>query len=99
MNDSFPKTYLESLWAPWRVEYFQAEHQTGSISSAKPPRPTTTPPILSSPAAKLPFFHEQIPIFGRSSHGSALPQSLRNDGLTDEEVTGFGISSFMLSAC
>lgn len=25
----FPKKTLESLWAPWRVEYFQAEHQTG----------------------------------------------------------------------
>ena len=30
MNDSFPKTHLESLWAPWRVEYFQAEHQAGT---------------------------------------------------------------------
>ncbi len=30
MNDSFPKNHLESLWAPWRVEYFQAEHQARS---------------------------------------------------------------------
>jgi ATP adenylyltransferase len=30
MNDPFPKTHLESLWAPWRVEYFQAEHQAGT---------------------------------------------------------------------
>lgn len=30
MSDSFPKSHLESLWAPWRVEYFQAEHQAGS---------------------------------------------------------------------
>ena len=30
MNDFFPKAHLESLWAPWRVEYFQAEHQAGS---------------------------------------------------------------------
>ena len=30
MNDSFPKYHLESLWAPWRVEYFQAEHQAGT---------------------------------------------------------------------
>ena len=30
MNDSFPKTHLESLWAPWRVEYFQAEHRGGT---------------------------------------------------------------------
>lgn len=22
MSDSFPKAHLESLWAPWRVEYF-----------------------------------------------------------------------------
>jgi len=29
MNEEFPKRQLESLWAPWRVEYFQAEHQTG----------------------------------------------------------------------
>jgi ATP adenylyltransferase len=26
---SFPKRTVESLWAPWRVEYFQAEHKTG----------------------------------------------------------------------
>jgi ATP adenylyltransferase len=25
----FPKKTLESLWAPWRVEYFEAEHRTG----------------------------------------------------------------------
>ncbi len=30
MNDPFPKSHLESLWAPWRVEYFQAEHQAGT---------------------------------------------------------------------
>lgn len=29
MNDDFPKGHLESLWAPWRVEYFHAEHRTG----------------------------------------------------------------------
>jgi ATP adenylyltransferase len=23
MSDGFPKDHLESLWAPWRVEYFQ----------------------------------------------------------------------------
>jgi len=25
MNSSFPKSHLESLWAPWRVEYFQTK--------------------------------------------------------------------------
>ncbi|MEI8312802.1 MAG: HIT domain-containing protein [Verrucomicrobiota bacterium] len=29
MNEDFPKGHVESLWAPWRVEYFQAEHRTG----------------------------------------------------------------------
>lgn len=29
MSNEFPKPHLESLWAPWRVEYFQAEHKTG----------------------------------------------------------------------
>ncbi|MEI6279996.1 MAG: HIT domain-containing protein [Verrucomicrobiae bacterium] len=29
MDESFPKGHVESLWAPWRVEYFQAEHRTG----------------------------------------------------------------------
>lgn len=29
MNEDFPKGHLESLWAPWRVEYFEAEHRTG----------------------------------------------------------------------
>lgn len=28
-DESFPKKTVESLWAPWRVEYFRAEHQTG----------------------------------------------------------------------
>lgn len=23
MSDAFPKEYIESLWSPWRVEYFQ----------------------------------------------------------------------------
>jgi ATP adenylyltransferase len=27
MNETFPKNHIESLWAPWRVEYFQAEHK------------------------------------------------------------------------
>jgi ATP adenylyltransferase len=30
MDEPFPKHKLSSLWAPWRVEYFQAEHQSGS---------------------------------------------------------------------
>jgi len=29
MNEDFPKGHVEALWAPWRVEYFQAEHRTG----------------------------------------------------------------------
>lgn len=29
MSEEFPKHHIESLWAPWRVEYFQAEHQSG----------------------------------------------------------------------
>lgn len=29
MDASFPKRMVESLWAPWRVEYFQSEHSTG----------------------------------------------------------------------
>ena len=29
MNEEFPKGHMESLWAPGRVEYFQAEHRTG----------------------------------------------------------------------
>jgi ATP adenylyltransferase len=29
MSEEFPKEHIESLWAPWRVEYFQAEHRTG----------------------------------------------------------------------
>ncbi len=29
MSEEFPKKHLESIWAPWRVEYFRAEHQSG----------------------------------------------------------------------
>jgi len=29
MNEQFPKCEIESIWAPWRVEYFQEEHQSG----------------------------------------------------------------------
>jgi ATP adenylyltransferase len=29
VNEQFPKDTIESLWAPWRVEYFQAEHRSG----------------------------------------------------------------------
>ena len=29
MNEEFPHARMSSLWAPWRVEYFQAEHRTG----------------------------------------------------------------------
>jgi ATP adenylyltransferase len=29
MSEEFPKNRLESIWAPWRVEYFRAEHQSG----------------------------------------------------------------------
>jgi len=29
MSEHFPKNHLESIWAPWRVEYFRAEHQSG----------------------------------------------------------------------
>jgi ATP adenylyltransferase len=29
MSEEFPKNHLESIWAPWRVEYFQAEHRSG----------------------------------------------------------------------
>jgi ATP adenylyltransferase len=30
VNEEFPKAHLESLWAPWRVEYFQTQDQPGS---------------------------------------------------------------------
>ena len=33
MNESALKTHLESLWAPWRVEYFSAEHQGSDFLS------------------------------------------------------------------
>lgn len=29
VSEHFPKETIESLWAPWRVEYFQAEHRSG----------------------------------------------------------------------
>jgi len=29
MDESFPKREIEALWAPWRVEYFRAEHASG----------------------------------------------------------------------
>lgn len=29
-TEEFPKAHLESLWAPWRVEYFQAQHTPGT---------------------------------------------------------------------
>lgn len=29
VSEHFPKETVESLWAPWRVEYFQAEHRSG----------------------------------------------------------------------
>jgi ATP adenylyltransferase len=28
-DESFPRAEVEALWAPWRVEYFEAEHRTG----------------------------------------------------------------------
>ena len=28
-ESTFPKRGIETLWAPWRVEYFRAEHQSG----------------------------------------------------------------------
>ena len=29
MDEEFPGKHLESIWAPWRVEYFRAEHKSG----------------------------------------------------------------------
>jgi len=29
MTDGLSKEQAEAIWAPWRVEYFQAEHRTG----------------------------------------------------------------------
>ncbi len=34
MSDEFPKPHLETLWAPWRVEYFQAERNVDFLSEA-----------------------------------------------------------------
>lgn len=28
MSDSFPRQHLESLWAPWRVEYYQSKNKS-----------------------------------------------------------------------
>lgn len=30
MSETFPKPLLESLWAPWRVEYFQSQPVSGT---------------------------------------------------------------------
>ena len=29
MDEEFPGKHLESIWAPWRVEYVRAEHKSG----------------------------------------------------------------------
>ncbi len=34
MSESFPKDHLESLWAPWRVEYYQAESRPDFLTEA-----------------------------------------------------------------
>jgi ATP adenylyltransferase len=34
MSESFPKDHIESLWAPWRVEYYQAEHRPDFLTEA-----------------------------------------------------------------
>lgn len=31
MNQEFPKTHLENLWAPWRVEYYQMPKPSGDF--------------------------------------------------------------------
>jgi len=33
MADEFPKTELETLWAPWRVEYFLKEPRNSNFLS------------------------------------------------------------------
>lgn len=30
MDGEFPKRDIEAIWAPWRVEYFEAEHKSGT---------------------------------------------------------------------
>ncbi len=37
---SFPKEHLETLWAPWRVEYFNRERTSGEDFLAEAARST-----------------------------------------------------------
>jgi len=30
VSETFPKSHLESLWAPWRVEFFQSQDKPGT---------------------------------------------------------------------
>ena len=80
MNESFLKTHLESIWAPWRVEYFRAEHQAGSDFLSEAAQADDDAAHLVVTRRKAAFLlDEQVSVFGRAFDGSALSQGLRDD--------------------
>ena len=88
MSESFPKAHLESLWAPWRVEYFQAEHQVGSdfLSEAAQTQDDAFHLVITRRKAAFPP-DEQYPLF-RGTLNRRLPYRKVSDmtELTDDEV-------------
>lgn len=34
MSDAFPKSHIEAIWAPWRVEYFQTGQNSNFLTEA-----------------------------------------------------------------
>ncbi|MFZ4597643.1 MAG: HIT family protein [Terrimicrobiaceae bacterium] len=87
MDEEFPKGYLESLWAPWRVEYFQAEHRTGWDFLGEAAQTDDDPAHLVITRKKAAFLlMNKYPY--SAGHLMAVPyrKTAKMSDLTDDEV-------------
>jgi len=87
MDEEFPKGHLESLWAPWRVEYFQAEHRTGWDFLGEAAQTDDDPAHLVITRKKAAFLlMNKYPY--SAGHLMAVPyrKTAKMSDLTDDEV-------------
>ena len=72
----FPKAEIETLWCPWRVEYFERKSAIRIFYESGRDEGRRRAPRARAPQARV-SHDESLSLYGGSSHGGALSQDGR----------------------
>ena len=73
-TEEFPKKELETLWAPWRVEYFEKEPRNLNFLSEAAQASDDAAHLVITRRKNAFLMMNRYPYCGRSSYGGAVSQ-------------------------